>query len=193
MGEEAAGVGLRDLGAELIDVEISTTKAMRADERKVETTVMQYEFKAGIDSYLAGRPGIRPRSLADLIRFNQEYAADEMPYSRQEIFEACQSRSGLDSADYLAALAESRRMSREDGIDATLNKHRLEALVAPSRPPAWVIDQINGDRVIGGSTQPSAMAGHPIVTVPARMAFDALPPCPPFFREPRAHAPLARQ
>jgi amidase len=77
---DAALLGLRDLGAELIEVEISTAKAMRADERKVETTVMQYEFKAGIDSYLAGRPEIRPRSLADLIRFNQEHAADEMPY-----------------------------------------------------------------------------------------------------------------
>src|SRR5258708_34507148 len=142
MGEEAAGVGLRDLGAGVIDGEISTAKAMRDDDRKVETTVMQYEFKAGIDSYLAGRPGIRPRSLADLIRFNQEHAADEMPYFRQEIFEACQSRSGLASADYLSALAEPRRLSREDGLDATLNNHRRHALVAPSRPPAWGTDPL---------------------------------------------------
>src|SRR5258708_13458728 len=154
MGEEAAGVGLRELGAEVIDVEISTAKAMRADERKVETTVMQYEFKAGIDSYLAGRPGIRPRSLADLIRFNQEHAADEMPYFRQEIFEACQSRSGLDSADYLSALAESRRLSREDGIDPTLNKYRLEALVAPSLPPSWGTAQINADPTLARSPTP---------------------------------------
>ncbi|GAC1495001.1 MAG: hypothetical protein NVS1B5_20290 [Gemmatimonadaceae bacterium] len=187
---EAALLGLRDLGAELIEVEISTTKAMRADERKVETTVMQYEFKAGIDSYLAGRPGIMPRSLADLIRFNQENAADEMPYFRQEIFEACQSRSGLDSTDYLSALAESRRLSREDGIDATLHKHTLDALVAPSRSPAWVIDQINGDRVIGGSTQPSAMAGYPIVTVPSGMAFDALPLGLALFAKPGSEALL---
>jgi amidase len=187
---EAALLGLRDLGAELIEVEISTAKAMRADERKVETTVMQYEFKAGIDSYLAGRPGVKPRSLADLIRFNHEHAADEMPYFCQEIFEACQSRSGLDSADYLSALAESRRLSREDGIDATLNRHKLDALVAPSRPPAWVIDQINGDRVIGGSTQPSAMAGYPIVTVPAGMAFDALPLGLALFAKPGSEALL---
>jgi amidase len=172
---ETALLGLRDLGAELIEVEISTTKAMRADERKVETTVLQYEFKAGIDSYLAGRPGIAPRSLAGLIRFNQEHAAEEMPYFRQEIFEACQARSGLHSAEYISSLAESRRLSRDDGIDATLDRHQLDALVAPSRPPAWVIDQINGDRVIGGSTQPSAMAGYPILTVPSGMAFDSLP------------------
>jgi amidase len=187
---DAALLALRDLGAELIEVEISTTKAMRADERKVETMVLQYEFKAGIDSYLAGRPGIGPRSLADLIRFNQEHGPEEMPYFRQEIFEACQARSGLDSGEYRSALAESRRLSREDGIDATLKRHQLDALVAPSRPPAWVIDQINGDRVIGGSTQPSAMAGYPIVTVPSGMAFDSLPLGLALFGKPGSEALL---
>jgi amidase len=187
---DAALLALRDLGAELIEVEISTTKAMRADERKVETMVLQYEFKAGIDSYLAGRPGIGPRSLGDLIRFNQEHGAEEMPYFRQEIFEACQARSGLDSGEYRSALAESRRLSREDGIDATLKRNQLDALVAPSRPPAWVIDQINGDRVIGGSTQPSAMAGYPIVTVPSGMAFDSLPLGLAFFGKPGSEALL---
>jgi amidase len=187
---EAALNGLRDLGAELIEVEIATIEAMRADNRKVETTVMQYEFKAGIDSYLAGRLGIAPRSLADLIRFNQEHAAEEMPYFRQELFEACQALSGLDSTEYLSALATSRRLSREDGIDATLDRHQLDALVAPSRPPAWVIDQINGDRAIGGSTQPSAMAGYPIVTVPSGMAFDTLPLGLAFFGKPGSEALL---
>jgi len=187
---ETALLGLRDLGAELIEVEISTIEAMRADNRKVETAVLQYEFKAGIDAYLAARPGIPPRSLADLIRFNDEHAAEEMPYFRQEIFEECQARSGLDSGEYLSALATSRRLSRGRGIDATLRRHRLDALVAPSRPPAWVIDQINGDRVLGGSTLPSAMAGYPIVTVPSGMAFDALPLGLAFFARPGSEALL---
>ncbi len=187
---ETALLGLRDLGAELIEVEISAIEAMRADNRKVETAVLQHEFKAGIDAYLAARPGIQPRSLADLIRFNAEHAAEEMPYFRQEIFEECQARSGLDSAEYLSALATSRRLSRGRGIDATLGRHRLDALVAPSRPPAWVIDQINGDRVLGGSTQPSAMAGYPIVTVPSGMAFDALPLGLAFFARPGSEALL---
>jgi amidase len=187
---EAALLGLRDLGAELIEVEISTTQAMRADERKVETSVLQHEFKAGIDSYLAGRPGVGPRSLTDLIRFNLEHAAEEMPYFRQEIFEACQARPGLDSTEYLSSLAASRRLSRADGIDATIDRHRLDALVAPSRPPAWVIDQLNGDRAIGGSTQPSAMAGYPILTVPSGMAFDALPLGLALFANPGSEALL---
>ena len=187
---EAALLCLRDLGAELIEVEISTTAEMRAGERQVETSVLQHEFKAGIDSYLAGRPGVGPRSLADLIRFNQEHTAEEMPYFRQEIFEACQARSGLDSAEYVSALAASRRLSRADGIDATFERHRLDALVAPSRPPAWVIDQLNGDRAIGGSTQPAAMAGYPILTVPSGMAFDALPLGLAFFAKPGSEALL---
>jgi amidase len=187
---ETALVALRELGAELVEAKISTTKAMRAGDRKVETAVLQHEFKAGIDAYLAARPGIEPRSLADLIRFNHEHAAEEMPYFRQEIFEECQGRSGLDSAEYLSAFARSRSLSREKGIDATLARHHLDALVAPSRPPAWVIDQINGDRAIGGSTLPSAMAGYPIVTVPSGMAFDALPLGLSFFARPGSEALL---
>jgi amidase len=113
-----------------------------------------------------------------------------MPYFRQEIFEESQARPGLDAAEYLSALAASRRLSRQRGIDATIRRHRLDALVAPSRPPAWVVDQINGDRVLGGSTQPSAMAGYPIVTVPAGMAFGALPLGLAFFARPGSEAVL---
>ena len=188
---ETALLALRDLGAELVDpVEIATARAMRADESRVEKLVLQYEFKAGINAYLAARTGIGPRSLADLIRFNEEHAAQEMPYFRQEIFEECEARGGLDSEEYLRALAASRRLSRQRGIDATLRKHRLDALVAPSRPPAWVVDPINGDRSLGGCTQPSAMAGYPIVTVPAGVAFDALPLGLAFFSRPGTEAAL---
>jgi amidase len=187
---ETALLALKDLGAHLVEAKISTTRGMGAGDRKVETAVLQHEFKAGIDAYLAARPGIGARSLADLIRFNEEHDADEMPYFRQEIFEECQARSGLDSPEYLSAVATSRRLSRDKGIDATFARHRLDALVAPSRPPAWVIDQINGDRAIGGSTQPSAMAGYPIVTVPSGMAFDALPLGLSFFARPGSEALL---
>jgi amidase len=173
---ESALLALRDLGAELVDpVEIATTEAMRADRGAVENLVLQYEFKAGINAYLAARPGSAPRSLADLIRFNEEHAAEEMPYFRQEIFEESEAKGGLDSEEYVRAVTRARRLSRQRGIDATLRKHRLDALVAPSRAPAWVVDPINGDRNPGGCTQPSAMAGYPIVTVPAGLAFEALP------------------
>jgi amidase len=188
---ESALLALRDLGAELVDpVAIVTTDAMRDESRKVETTVLQYEFKAGIDAYLAARPGIGVTSLADLIRFNEEHAAEEMPYFRQEIFEECVAMAGLDSPEYLRMIATAERLSRVRGIDATLRKHRLDALVAPSRSPAWVVDPINGDRNPRGCTQPSAMAGYPIITVPAGMAFDCLPLGLALFARPGAEAAL---
>jgi len=188
---DAALLALRDLGAELVDpVEIATTEAMQADKRGIENLVLEYEFKAGIDAYLVARTGIGPRSLADLIRFNEEHAAEEMPYFRQEIFEECVAKGGLDSEDYLKAAAAARRLSRQRGIDATLRRHRLDCLVAPSRGPAWVLDPINGDRNLGGCTQPSAMAGYPIVTVPAGLAFDALPLGLAFFARPGSEAAL---
>ena len=118
---------LRELGAELVDpVELETTEALRADNRDLEMLVLEYEFKAGIDAYLAGRPGIGPRSLADLIRFNEEHAAEEMPYFRQEIFEEAQAKGGLDSQEYLEAASKARRLARDEGIDATLRNHRLD-------------------------------------------------------------------
>jgi amidase len=188
---ENALAALRELGAELVDpVELETTEALRADNRELEMLVLEYEFKAGIEAYLAGRPGIGPRSLADLIRFNEEHAAEEMPYFRQEIFEEAQAKGGLDSQEYLEAASKARRLARDEGIDATLRNHRLDALVAPSRTPAWVIDPIAGDRSSGGCTQPSAMAGYPIVTVPAGLAFDALPLGLAFFAGPGAETAL---
>jgi amidase len=188
---ESALAGLRDLGAVLVDpVELATTEAMRDDDRKIETRVLQYEFKAGINAYLAARPQVGPRTLADLIRFNAEHAHEEMPYFRQEIFEQAEARAGLHDSEYLEAATTARRLARDDGIDATLRAHSLDALVAPSRPPAWVIDPISGDRNTGGCTQPSAMAGYPIVTVPAGLAFGALPLGLAFFSGPGSEAML---
>ncbi|TME15880.1 MAG: amidase [Chloroflexi bacterium] len=188
---EESLAALRDLGAVLVDpVEIATAEAMQADKSRIEKTVFLYEFKSGIAAYLAGREGGGPRTLADLIRFNQEHAAEEMPYFQQELFEEAQEKGGLQEREYLDALAEAQRLSRAEGIDATLESHSLDALVAPSRPPAWVIDPVNGDRNIGGCTQPSAMAGYPIVTVPAGRAFDALPLGLAFFAGPGSEAAL---
>jgi amidase len=173
---ETALLALRDLGAELVDpVTLDTATQLRSEGRDLENLVLQCEFKAGIERYLATRPGCKLSNLRDLIRFNEEHASDEMPYFRQEVFEAAEKSGGIDSADFLEARTKIQRWTREDGIDAVLAKHRLDALVAPSRAPAWVIDLINGDRNVGGCTQPSAVAGYPIVTVPMGVAFDALP------------------
>lgn len=81
----------------------------------------------------------------------------------------------MTDAAYVQALEESRRLSRDEGIDAALGEHRLDALAAPTTGPAGLIDAVNGDFVGGGASTPAAMAGYPMVTVPAGWAQDALP------------------
>ncbi|HYL09071.1 MAG TPA: amidase [Candidatus Udaeobacter sp.] len=176
---------LRDLGAELIDPAVlETASKLRAEGRELETTLMQFEFKAGIEAYLSAREGRGPRTLADLIRFNEENAQAEMPYFGQEIFEAAQKRGDLEDSEYIKARTTIQRWARDEGIDATLARHRLDALIAPARPPSFVIDLINGDRNLGGCTQMAAVAGYPIITVPMGAVFDALPVGLAFFSGP---------
>jgi amidase len=171
---EAALSAMRAAGAELVDpVELATAEEMRTSG--VELTVMEHEFKAGIDAYLQTRTGLAVRSLQELIAWNREHATEEMPYFCQERFEAAQLTEGLEAEKYLTARAKARELSGEKGIDLVMDDHRLDALVAPTRSPAWVIDVINGDRGLGGSSQPAAMAGYPILSLPMGLALGALP------------------
>lgn len=129
--------------------------------------VLLYEFKAGLNRYLASlQDGVAVRSLQELIRFNETNRDSEMPYFGQEILQMAQERGDLSSPEYRQALRKVRRLSRDDGIDATLGKHRLDAIIAPSGRPAWLTDWINGDPSSGGSSSPAARAGYPNVTVP---------------------------
>jgi amidase len=188
---EESLAALRGAGAELIDpVELDTAQEMRSGGYEIK--ILLHEFKHGLNAYLASRPGLEVSSLADLIAWNAAHADLEMPYFRQELFEQAEATEGLESTEYQEAIARSRELSREKGIDATVARHQLDALVAPSRTPAWTVDPINGDRAIGGSTQPSAMAGYPIITVPAGMAFDVLPMGLSFFGPAHSEATLIR-
>ena len=188
--QEIALVALRDLDAELIDpVSLPSAKKLLS-ERQLELLVMQYEFKRGIEEYLATRPGAGLHTLADLIRFNEEHADLEMPYFRQETFESAQARGGLEASEYVEARDKIQRWAREEGIDAVIRQHGLHALVAPAQAPAWVIDPLNGDRFLGRCTQAAAVAGYPIVTVPMGMAFGALPVGLAFFSGPGSEAEL---
>ncbi len=161
---EVALGDLSRLGAELVEVE---TQAHR-EVGEAEWIVLQYEFKAGLNNYLAGLGSAAPvRSLAELIDFNQREAALEMPWFGQEIFLLCEQRGGLDSTEYLEALKDCRRLAREEGIDRMLSEHRLDALIAPTGDPAFTIDLINGDHFTGGGTSTlAAVAGYPHITVP---------------------------
>jgi amidase len=159
---------MREKGAVIVDpVEIGKMGAVG----DAEFEVLLYEFKAGINEFLAELAvGATVRTLADLIAFNHTHEREEMPYFGQEIFEQAQKRGPLTDAKYLAALAKARMNTRAKGIDAIMGAHKLDALVAPTGGPAWLIDLVNGDADGGGSSSPAAEAGYPSITVPAGYA-----------------------
>ena len=160
---------LKKLGATLVDpADMATTG--KYDDTELE--VLLYEFKADLNQYLAALPpNIRTRTLADLIRFNEEHREQEMPYFGQELFERAEKKGPLTSDEYRKALAKNHRLSRTEGIDATLKQHKLDALVAPTGGPVWCTDLVNGDHYTGGYSSASAVAGYPHITVPAGQAF----------------------
>jgi amidase len=162
---EEAIAAMKSAGAIIVDPANIATAGKFDD---AEFDVLLYEFKAGLNSYLSTLGAAAPhRNLAALIAFNEENKAREMPYFGQETFVRAQAKGPLTSAAYKTARAKCLRLSRTDGIDATLAKHRLTAIVAPTGGPAWPTDLINGDHFTGGSSTPSAVAGYPSVTVPA--------------------------
>jgi amidase len=167
-------IALREAGAEIIeDVKVPALKELRKSE--AELTILLHEFKAGLNSYLQTRTGVAVRSLQEVIEFNLEHAKEEMPYFRQELLERAQATTDLEAEEYKAAVVTALRLARDAGIDAAVAEHNLDALAAPSGAPAWVVDRISGDRFLGGSSQPAAVAGYPHITVPAGLALGALP------------------
>ena len=133
-----------------------------------EQEVLLYEFKADLNAYLARLPSHFPvRSLADLIRFNEMQAARELRQFDQELLRQAQAKGSLDEAAYRDARATCVTATRSEGIDAVLGEHALDAIVALTSGPAWLIDSVNGDTDTGGCSSPAAVAGYPHITVPA--------------------------
>jgi amidase len=133
-----------------------------------EFDVLLYEFKADLNAYLATLgPRAPVKSLADIIAYNDSHKDQEMPYFGQEIMLQAQAKGPLTEKKYLDALANDLKQSRTDGIDATMDKYKLDALVAPTGGPAWTTDLINGDHFGGASSTPAAVAGYPNINVPA--------------------------
>jgi amidase len=161
---EQALVELQKLGAVIVDpADVATVGEF--DDSEFE--VLLYEFKAGLTAHLAALPAsLRYRTLEDLIRFNQENRSREMPYFAQEIFEKAQAKGPLTEKKYKDALAKDGRLSRKEGIDKTMDKHRLDALIAPTSGPATLIDLVNGDYGVGGSSSLPAVAGYPDLSMP---------------------------
>ncbi len=140
-----------------------------------EQEVMLYEFKADLNAYFKRLPPAFPvRSLAALIRFNEAHKDTEMPLFDQELLRQAQAKGPLSEKAYTDARAACLKATRSHGIDAVLAEHKLDAMVALTSGPAWLIDTVNGDSDTGGCSSPAAIAGYPHITVPAGL-FRGLP------------------
>jgi amidase len=157
-----------------------------------EMTVLLYELKADLNAYLARLgPKAPVRSLADVIRINLKNKKQEMPFFGQDTFVKAEAKGPLTSYEYLEALAKCRRLTRTEGIDAVMDKFKLDALVAPTMGPACLTDLVVGDRWLGGTSTAAAVAGYPHITVPAGQVF-GLPVGLSFFGRPWSEGTLLK-
>ena len=166
---DEAIASMKRQGAELIDpVEIPTIG--KFDD--AELLIMLYEFKHGLNKYLAWLgDSAQVRTLQDVIQFNEDHRAQEMPFFGQDLFVQAQAKGPLTSEEYVKALNDCRRLSRAEGIDAAMDKFKLDALIAPTGSPAWTTDLVNGDHSLGGSSSLAAVAGYPNINVPMGEVF----------------------
>jgi amidase len=157
----ASIAALEAQGAEIIDDISIETGDMYDDENEV----FLYELKADLGAYLEAS-GAPVDSLADVIAFNKAHAETVMPIFGQDYFLLAQEKGPLTEEAYLAAIANSKRAA-QNGIDGALEKNDLDALIAPTNGPAWMIDHVNGDTFSIGSSSLAAISGYPNITVPA--------------------------
>ena len=155
---------LREAGAVIVDPADVTTEDHLAN---AELDVLLTELKTDLDAYLAALgPGAPVKTLADVIAFNTQNRAQEMPFFGQDLFEQAEAKGPTTAPAYRTALARCRRWSRTLGIDSVITQRRLDAIICPTQGPVWLIDHVNGDSFGTSCTTPAAVAGYPHVTVP---------------------------
>jgi amidase len=157
---------LKAQGAEVIDVKVGTYNNWNDSEFQV----LLYEFKDGLNTYLKSS-GAPHASLEALIAFNKANADRVMPFFGQEIFEQAQAKGPLTEPAYVKARDAARRLAGADGLVATLDDHKLDALIAPSMSPAWPTDHVLGDHFLGAGYGMAAVAATPSITVPVGETF----------------------
>ena len=156
---------MKKQGATLIDAADIETLG-KFDE--TELLVFMYELKADLNSYLARLgPNAPVHTLKEIIDFNERNRQKEMPYFGQDLFVKAEAKGPLTEKEYTDALAKNHQLARTEGIDATMDKFHLDAIVAPTGGPAWLTDLIDGDHVGGGSSNAAAVAGYPNINVTA--------------------------
>jgi len=156
---------MKKQGATLVDPAEITTLGKFGDS---ELLIFMYEMKADLNAYLARRGASAPvKTLKEIIEFNEKNHEKEMPYFGQENFLKAEEKGPLTSKEYLDALKKNQKLARREGVDATMDKFKLDAIVAPTGGPAWLTDFVNGDSFGGGSSESAAVAGYPNINVPA--------------------------
>jgi amidase len=160
---------LKTSGAEIVDpADIETI----GKTGKNEDIVLLYELKADLNAYLARLgPSAPVHTLKEVIEFNEKNREKEMPYFGQDMFLKAEAKGPLTNKEYVDALAENLHLARQQGIDATMEKYKLDALIAPTGGPAWITDLVDGDNAGGQSSTAAAVAGYPSVSVPAGFVF----------------------
>jgi len=164
---ERAIAHMKAQGAEVVDVE-----APKGGYRDPSFQVLLYEFKDGLNKYLAALgDGAPVKSLAEVIAFNLADSV-ELRHFDQKLLTMAEEKGGLDSPEYKEALAKMLRATREEGIDKLMDEHRLDAIIGPTGSPAWKTDHTDGDRFMGGSSSLAAISGYPAITVPMGLVDD---------------------
>ena len=159
---------LKAQGATVIEVELLK---LLTEPGSVEGLILQYEFKDGVNRYLA-TANAPVKTLAEVIAFNKQNEKKAMPYFKQETLERSEARGGLDSTEYTDALK--KLLTVRTTIDDLLKQQQLDAICAVTSGPSVCIDLINGDYRNGSSfSGPSAMAGYPHITVPMGLVLGA--------------------
>ncbi|WP_421919758.1 amidase [Marinifilum sp.] len=154
---------IKKAGAAVIDVELENHDKYGNEEYQI----LLYEFKNDLNKYLKKCKFPIVKSLNDVINFNEQYKGLEMPWFGQEIMKMANQKGDLNEQEYKDALEKCKRLSGKEGIDFTLKKYKVDALIAPTNGPAWSIDLVNGDNYGGGSSQPAAVSGYPNISVPS--------------------------
>lgn len=156
---------MKAAGAEIID---PTDLPTHGQFGAAEMQVLLYEFKDGLNRYLAALgPNAPVRTIDDVIAFNEKNRERELAKFGQETMIRSRDKGPLTEPEYLEAVEKAKRLAGKEGIDAVMDEHRLDAMVAPTSGPAGTIDYLYGDRGEGGSSSPAAVAGYPSITVPA--------------------------
>ena len=158
---ESSIATMQELGAIIVDDLQFDAKEMY----DAEYEVLLYEFRADLNAYLE-KSAAPIQSLADLIEFNTANSDTVMPDFGQDIFIDAETKGPLTDAAYIEALETSKRIA-QSGINDLIDEHQLDALIAPSNGPAWMIDPVNGDSFGIGSSSLAAVSGYPSITVPA--------------------------